>query len=373
MKALVTSAPNQGHFYPMVPLLWALRSAGHQVLVAMPETMAGVAARAGLSSVSLGPDVSLSSLAPDHGSRPPQEAGAESLADHVTGYYVPLAHRMIAAIDDVATRWRPDVLIHTSWEYAGPVVAARHGVPAIRHGWGLALPAAVDAAANRELAPLYRDWGEPAAPSRWIDVCPPSLQIGAPECPALPMTWTPFNGSAVLPPWALVRAERPRIAVTLGNVPISGEHDSVLTRVLTALSSMDVEVVVAAGAGLGVADVPANVRVVRDLPLFELLATCDLAINHGGAGSVLAPLANGLPQLVLPQMCVCFDNGDRIAEVGAGLCLHPGETSVENLAEAVHGLLHTAHARSVAERLRAEIAGLLSPSDVVAQLQGVAA
>ncbi|MFI6095770.1 nucleotide disphospho-sugar-binding domain-containing protein [Lentzea sp. NPDC051213] len=357
----------------MIPLLWALRSAGHHVLVAMPDTMTEVVSRTGLCSVSLGADVVLSDLAPDHGSRPPQEPGPASLADHVASYYVPLAHKMIEAVDDVVQRWQPDVLIHTSWEYAGPVVAARHGIPTIKHGWGLMLPPSVDAEAHRRLEPLYREWGRPAAPSRWVDVCPPSLQTGAPECSSLAMTWTPFNGSAVLPQWALERGTRPRIAVTLGNVPISGDHDSVLRRVLTALSDVDVEVIVGAGSGLGCADVPPNVRVVRGIPMFDLLPTCDLAITHGGAGSVLGALANGVPQLMLPQMCVHFEHGDRVAAAGAGICLHPGETSVENLREAVLGLLRNPNAREVAARLRAENEGLLSPSEVAAQLLGVAA
>ncbi|GLY54051.1 nucleotide disphospho-sugar-binding domain-containing protein [Lentzea sp. NBRC 102530] len=373
MKILVTSCPNQGHFYPMIPLLWALRSAGHHVVVALPDSMAGVAARAGLSSVSLGADVSLSELAPDHATRPAQRAGAESLADHVASYYVPLAHRVIDAVDAVTRRFRPDLLLHTSWEYAGPVVAARHGIPRIKHGWGLTLPPEVDAESDRRLAPLYGAWGRPNPPQWWVDVCPPSLQTGTPECPSLPMTWLPFNGSAVLLEWLLDESARPRVAVTLGNVPISGDHDSVLSRTLTALSDVDVEVVVAAGSGLHCADVPSNVRVVPGVPLHDLMRTSSVAITHGGAGSVFAALANGLPQLVLPQMCVHFEHGDRIAQAGAGICLHPGESGAENVREAVLGLLNTPHARRKAEELRGENAGLLSPSEVVAQLQGVLA
>lgn len=38
MRVLVTSCPNYGHLFPMVPLAWALRNAGHDVLAAVPAS-----------------------------------------------------------------------------------------------------------------------------------------------------------------------------------------------------------------------------------------------------------------------------------------------------------------------------------------------
>src|SRR4051812_8539411 len=35
MKVLVTASPGLGHMLPMVPISWALRAAGHEVLLAM--------------------------------------------------------------------------------------------------------------------------------------------------------------------------------------------------------------------------------------------------------------------------------------------------------------------------------------------------
>ena len=37
MRALFLAAPGIGHAFPMVPLAWALRSAGHEVAVATAE------------------------------------------------------------------------------------------------------------------------------------------------------------------------------------------------------------------------------------------------------------------------------------------------------------------------------------------------
>ena len=377
MKVLVTSCPNQGHFYPMIPLLWALRSAGHHVVVAMPKSMAGVSAAAGVSSVSLGDDIPLAGLVADHAQRPPQDASVQSLAEHVADYYGPLAERNVGRLFEIAERWQPDVVMHTSWEYAGPIVAARLGIPTIRHGWGLTLPPEVDELVHQRLAYLYRDWGlhgAPPPPVRWIDVCPRSMQVGKPPAESLPMSWIPFNGSAVLPDWLLRKPQAKRVAVTLGNVPIRGKHSQVLHTTLEALREIDTEVVVAAGWGLEHdADLPENVRVVRGMPLHDLLPTCDLSITHGGAGSLLAGVAHGLPQVVLPQMCVHFQHGDRLAAIGGAVSLHPAEQTVENIREAVCGLLAHSGARLVAARLQQENDDQLSPASVVKHLETVVA
>lgn len=48
MRVLFTTTPGRGHFFPMVPLAWALRCAGHQVVVAAPPQIAESVRAAGL-------------------------------------------------------------------------------------------------------------------------------------------------------------------------------------------------------------------------------------------------------------------------------------------------------------------------------------
>jgi L-noviosyl transferase len=109
------------------------------------------------------------------------------------------------------------------------------------------------------------------------------------------------------------------------------------------------------------------------MPLHDLLPTCDLSITHGGAGSLLAGVAHGLPQVVLPQMCVHFQHGDRLAAIGGAVSLHPAEQTVENIREAVCGLLAHSGARLVAARLQQENDDQLSPASVVRHLETVVA
>ena len=58
MRVLVVSAPGVGHVFPMVPLTWALRAAGHDVLVATSSDGLAVA-EAGLPVVDALPGVNI--------------------------------------------------------------------------------------------------------------------------------------------------------------------------------------------------------------------------------------------------------------------------------------------------------------------------
>lgn len=377
MRILATTAPDQGHFFPMVPLLWALRNAGHDILVAAPDTFAGVVAATGLSAVPLGDDLLIDDMRRPSGNGGSGRPGTDSLVRHVTEYYVPLSEQHAEATVELAGRWRPDLVVHTGWEYAGPLAAARFGIPSILHGWGMAPPRALDAPIAEALSPLHGAWGLQGGvpdPYWWVDVCPPSLQVGAVGLRVLPMACVPYSGSGVVPPWLLARGEATRICVTLGHIPIMGEHGSVLTTVLQALNDVSVEngleVVIAASDRLGdISGLPSNTRILRGLPLSAILPTCDVVIHHGGAGSTLATLAHGVPALALPQMGVQYQHADRIAEVGAGRRLHPHEVTVATVWNAVMSLLLGKTHRGVAQRLRAEMGRQPHVSDVVKTIE----
>lgn len=48
MRVLLSSLPAAGHLYPLVPFAWALRCAGHDVLVAAPSDLVPEATATGL-------------------------------------------------------------------------------------------------------------------------------------------------------------------------------------------------------------------------------------------------------------------------------------------------------------------------------------
>ncbi|MFK4224620.1 nucleotide disphospho-sugar-binding domain-containing protein [Streptomyces sp. NPDC019890] len=372
MRILATSAPNQGHLYPMISTLWALRNAGHEVLAALPDRFARLTAEAGISSVAVAEDFRLGDLGTK---RAQQGSSIAELTDHIIDYYVPATERTVDRTVAVADTWRPDLILCTDWEYAAPIAAGLIGVPTVLHGWGLLADPAVDEPIAEALRPIRRKWGlGEEAHSHWkiIDNCPPELQWRTPPANAVPSRYVPFNGAGVMPQWLFEQPDAPRVLVTLGNAPIGGDHANVLQRTVQALTAFDLDVVIAVGDHIKLDQLgerPARTRLIHTLPLSQVLPTCTAVIHHGGAGSAMAATAAGLPQLGLPQMCVQYQHADRIAEVGAARVLHPEEASVEAIRESVRSVLEEPGLQEVAWRLQNENAARTGLDETVRLLE----
>jgi L-noviosyl transferase len=355
----------------MLPTLWALRNAGHDVLVLQPARFAALTASAGLPAMTVSDDFYLGDL----GTKKANQGGTVAdLIDHVLDYYVPATELTVENTVRIAEAWKPDLIMRTGWEYSGPIAAARLGIPTVLHDWGMLAPPDLDPPVAEALRPIHEKWGLPdGVPDPWliVDNCPPTLQWTTPPPNAIPSTFVPYNGSAVLPDWLLAEPEAPRVLVTLGNVPIMGEHANVLQRTVQALLDFDLDVIIAAGDHLKLdqlGEVPARTRLVHNLPLNQVAPTCSVVINHGGAGSVMASTVAGVPQLALPQMCVQYQHADRIAEVGAGRRLHPEEATVEAIGDALNYLLNDPEPRAVVTKLADEIAARPGLHEVVREI-----
>jgi UDP:flavonoid glycosyltransferase YjiC (YdhE family) len=369
VRVLVTSAPKNGHLFPLVPLSRALRAAGHDVLAAVPEVLVGPASNAGLPAISIGGALRQEPAAQPLTSRNGTDA---ALVEHVLKFYVPFAEATVDRLIEVARAWRADLVMHSGWEYAGPIAAAVCGIPSLFHSGGLLPVDDIDQAAHIALAPVRRrlrarPWASTAP--FWIDVCPPGF-ARAPMPGGLPMSYLPYNGSAVLAPWLLERPERPRICVTLGNIPVMGEHDYVVATVLKAFNDFDAEVIVAAADRLSVTvDQYPNARLERQLPLHQLLPTCQLSIHHGGAGSVMTSIVAGLPQLVLPQTCVQYQHAQQVAAAEAGACLMPEQLDPDTIRDTALRLLTDPAPAEAVRALREELANRPSPAAVASRLE----
>jgi UDP:flavonoid glycosyltransferase YjiC (YdhE family) len=55
MRILFSTFPGLGHFFPLVPLAWAARTAGHEVLVATTSRALEACGQAGLPAVEAAP------------------------------------------------------------------------------------------------------------------------------------------------------------------------------------------------------------------------------------------------------------------------------------------------------------------------------
>ena len=376
MRVLVTTAALHGHFFPMVPLAWALRSAGHEVLVAAPEQFVTDVAAAGLpAAASAGPIAFADFMFHDRdGNRltPP----ADPTQRRVTSgrAWGRLAARTLDGTLDLVRSWRPDLVVSEPTEYAGPMAARSAGIPWVEHSWGLAAQPEYKPAAADELAPELRRLGvtDLPEPDLLVDVAPPSVQRPTGQ----PMRYVPYNGPATLPDWLRVPPAGQRILVTLGSMlPTHGLLDfaGMLRDLAVALAVPGTEVLVAVDDAVAARwTVPPGVRATGWLPLNLALPTCDLVVHHGGPGSVFTAFALSVPQLALPQTADQFENAERLVAAGVGRQLLPAEREPAAVLAAATAVLaeplYRKHSDAVAEEIRTRP----SPADVVPVLERLA-
>ena len=172
---------------------------------------------------------------------------------------------------------------------------------------------------------------------------------------------------AVVPDY-LAEDERPLVYLTLGTVR---NRSPVLHDAVVALAALPVRLLVTVGpdgdpAVLG--DQPANVRVERWVHQPQVLEHCSVVVSHAGSGTFLGALAQGLPQLCLPQAADQFRNAEGGARSGAALVLRPDEAGPDAIAAAVARLLTEESFRSAAVLLAGEIAAMPSPAEVAGVL-----
>jgi UDP:flavonoid glycosyltransferase YjiC (YdhE family) len=375
MRVLFLPAPAVGHVFPMVPLAWAFRAAGHEVIC--------VTGGDGLAASQAGIPV-LDAL-PGRTTRDLYEQFVRDLPDlfePVQGDPVAVLNerkpRIVAAWDPIvdthvalAERVRPDLVVYDPIFGVGPLAAARLGIPAVALGFTLCrydpemlrdLPAGV----------VFRRHGlEVPDGIPTIDLGPPSLVEGPPS--ALRMRYVPYNGGAVLPDWLLDPPRRPRVAVSFGSLE-QAYGSGGLDRLAAAAGGVDAEfVIVSAEPGrLPPDELPPNVRIVGWIPLNALLPTCAAAMHHGGSGSALTGCALGIPQMAVADGVADpspLAEAELLRRRGAAILLRPEELD----ADALRSLLGDERLRRAAAELRAEIAALPSPAELVPRLVALTA
>ncbi|WP_432840394.1 nucleotide disphospho-sugar-binding domain-containing protein [Dactylosporangium sp. CA-092794] len=374
MRVLLTTIALYGHFFPMVPLAWALRCAGHEVLVAVPAadfadavTAAGlpVAVTAGLSRQDY-------TSANGTGSVAEREAGLEaSLAASGRGW-ARLAAETLDGMLDVVRAWRPDLVLSEPCEYAGRLAAARHRLPWVEQSWGLAAPPEFRAAAARQLAPQRLE-----PPAGTLHQCPRTLQH--PDAPpGTYMRYIPYNGRSELPDWlAGAGGDRPLVCLTFGSVlpTAAAGPEKLIAGVVAQLSDLGVETVLGIDDALARTLRPAlgdRVRHAGWMSLDMVLPHCAVAIHHGGTGSAMTSLVHRVPQLLLPQATDQFGTSQRFCATGVARRLLPDEVTGAAIRDAVVELLEKPDYREHSCALADELAAQQAPADVVTVLEQLA-
>ena len=110
----------------------------------------------------------------------------------------------------------------------------------------------------------------------------------------------------------------------------------------TGLRELRIRLVVTTGPGVApeaFGPQPPNVRIVEYVPHDLFLERCDVVVSHAGAGIMFGALANGLPQLLLPQGADQFANADACRDAGVAVALAHDEVTAEEVGMAVRRLL----------------------------------
>jgi len=432
MRVLFTTWAWPSHYFPMVPLAWALRAAGHEVLMTSQPELAPTMLSSGLPVVPVGRDLDVAAVhrAASDEVKPPRPAGrprrkAERISDHLAidgvtkaeslraralltlrdleidaqavfrtiratrpaaratnmSLYGEVAEAMVDDLLALARSWRPDLLVFDPLTYAGPLVAQVIGVPAVRSLFGPDVTYFTNAGEVLGMGPLMARFGVEELNLLGVssvDPCPPSLQFSdaiAPT-PRIRVRYVPYNGLSEIPAWLCEEPERPRICLTWGTsmARMIGEQAFLPAALLEGGAKLaaerDAELVLAITAAQRalLPDLPGSVRVVESVPLQALLPTCQAIIHQGGAGTMLTALVSGLPQILLTQMPDQAANAINLVTAGAGQTLAVQGLDASTVLAAGHDLLDDAAYRTAAQRLRQQIQEQPTPSEVVDQL-----
>lgn len=416
MRILLTTYREKTFLYHLVPLAWALRTAGHEVLVACQPGFADEVTRAGLTAAPVGHDrdfwritssrperlaeVRVGIMSPYDAFSDPARATWEHLRpgmhEAVWGWHRTSNFPVVAGLVDLARHWYPDLVVWEPLSFAGAIAAKACGAASARILWGVDVFGGVrrqylrlrDEQPPGERADPFADWfagygrrhgfdfSEDMVTGHFtVDHVPGSLQIEADGLDYLRMRYVPHGGPAVVPPWLQEPAGRPRVAVTMGlsaTEIFDGYHVSP-SDLLDALADLDVEVVatVPDPQAAGLRRVPDNTRLVPRVPLLALAPTCAAAVHHAGLGTLATFAAHGVPQLTIPYH---FDEpifASGLAVQGAGLSIDPGAATADTVRAGVLRLLTEEGFRRGAAGLRDEIEELPTPNRVVPQLEAL--
>jgi UDP:flavonoid glycosyltransferase YjiC (YdhE family) len=386
VRVLFSSTSGLGHVQPMVPIALALQRAGHEVRWATGPSACDRIEAQGITAepVGLGDQERMAAFRarhPEAAAMPGPELAAFMFPKLFGAIAAPAA---IDGLLDLASRWRPDVIVHEQAELAAPALAAALGVPNACHGFGFAVPGdRVQHAADHAAAVWDRVGATPGPyggcyDHLYIDVYPRSLQPE--ELPHLGrrVLRRPESGDAAADERldddvaARTATGRPLVYVTFGTV---FNVNPTFGRVLDAAQELDVEVVATVGPSgdpTAFGPRPDHVHVTTYVPQSLLLPHTAVVASHAGSGTLLATMAAGLPQLGLPQAADQFRNAAACEAAGAGLGLAGDAATTAAIGEALDRLLHDPSFAEGAGRMADEIASMPSPAELVPVLEELA-
>jgi UDP:flavonoid glycosyltransferase YjiC (YdhE family) len=376
VRVLFTYAGGSGHADPLVQVAAAVRASGHDVAFFGRRSAAALLEVNGFTLFA-DPDDPTLATGDTSTITPLLELDMEREYRDLRGFADPIARARMAAVLELAEGWRPDLLVCDEADYGCMVGTERLRLP---HATVLTNASGSFLRAEDVAEPLdaiRAEHGLPldpglAMPTRDLVVSPfpPSFRNPAFPLSENAISIRPGGGRVATesaPEWLSRLPDRPTVYFTLGTI-FNLESGDLFDRVLAGLRGLEATVVVTVGRNLDperFGTQPDNVHIERYLPQSVVLPHCDLAVNHGGSGSVIGALAHGLPLVLLPMGADQLPNARRCEELGVGVVLDAIRATPRSVRDAASAMISDANAREAAARIRDECASLPEPDAVV--------
>lgn len=365
----------------MVPLARALQRAGHDVAWAIAASSCPGIAKLGFVVHAAGIDARererrLAALPPP-ADVPPRQRRPGMLTRLFAATAAP---PMLDDLRPLIDRLEPDVVVHEPCEFAAAPVAASRGIPHVTVGFGRLLSPALLAAAAQHVATLWHAVGLEAAPQAglydhlYLHPLPEALEP-TPDATTLhrmrPLGFDGADDGDEAPAWLEeFGRDRPGLYVTFGTVFGGGAP---WEAVLSAARALDVDVLLTVGPHGDPSRVShrsePRVRAERYVPQRAVLARAAMLASHTGSGAMIGAASAGIPQLCLPIAADQFENSDAVVASGAGLALDPHQVEPAAVRVALERLRDDPDLVRAARTLRAAIAALPHPDEVVALVE----
>ncbi len=423
MRIVFAILPVKAHLNAVIPLAWALQSAGHEVVVTGDWGPERDATRhimaAGLNAVPLGGEGDVSPVRPGTHNQPgflaldPDDQDEahwsrfrEVLRYMYTEVYPPGSElgrqsNLLPNLIAFTGSWQPDLLLWDALMFPAPVAARLCGAAQARLLWGMdtvgmlrsrilaetgdrraASGGAAEDPCADWLRPLLDPYGlgfsEETLLGQWsVDLCRPHPYPA--HGTTVPVRRIPFSGAAELTPWLIERPRRPRVVLTLGMTreQIHARESSFPLRdFLDAAGELDVDLLATmTGERLSaLGRLPGNVRAVGYVPFNQLLPTCSAIVHTGGRGTFSSAAAFRVPQVIVPQRT--WDevvSARQVDGYGAGISLEPDGLDGAGVYKALVRVLEEPAFQEGARGLYADLMADPSPVECVPELERLTA
>lgn len=358
MRITFAAVPAYGHVLPLLPLAAAAVEAGHEVALGAGEAFAGQLAARHFSVVP--PGMTLHDA--EEEARPEVTDYTDPMAWPTAMFGVVMPRHVVPRLhEDWARHGSPDLVVHEASNIGAAIAAREAGIPSVAFHIALAAPALFVTALRRVADFPFEVLIDPR-PERWRGTEPALCQ----RIPIRSVAWS--DTRAIRPELLNERPTGTTAYLTMGTVAFGAVE--ILRRSILELAKRCSRVLVAAGPDsdtTALGELPNHVSVERFVDQPAALNWADVAVHHGGTGTVLGCLATGVPQVITPQGADQFLNAARLREVELGYAV-PNDAPAGSVGQAVDRLLSDAALGERVGAVQAEIAAMPAPADVVGRL-----